>query len=395
MRTLEIALLLLGLLVLVRATPPLDERVGRGDFRFNWTAAFLLWHQADMNDPAAVSAVQRPILGDSPEIPLITLSSLWAMQILLPYAPFSFERGAWLFLLTNIALRGVSALALSHQAAETGASRSRWWVGLLAAFAFSISLAALVTGQTTIFVLAMVTAILVCERRRMERWVGVAAAGVLVKPQMAFVTLAVLGLYVAQTRRWQFAAGFVRASGLGAVALWLLRRSWPGEYFQGLRHLNALGWERSNIGGFLPMQTGWLGRKYLGLLILPVPLLTWWRAGRHTDLRHMVDVSILASLLFAPYGFSYDQVVLLVPVITVLVWMIEGRLARLDSAAILLLLLAANLASLAQRIATVNEAYFFWVPLFVSVVYLYAWWRARRAPFLQPVTRQALPADSS
>ncbi len=373
----ESALLIIALAVILEVTPPLHQ-VGQGDFRSNWTASYLLTHRENMYDAALVWSVERNKISMDLSYPLITLSPPWVALILIPYALEPFVRAAWLWLVTNIFLVSVSAIVLWQSVASGRLNQKRWWIGLLAAFSFSITLTALVVGQTTIFVLAMVTAFLAFEKRGFDEWAGIAFAGMFVKPQMAFVTIFLLAFYIVRARRWRIAFGFIATALTAVLVLFLLRPAWPSEYWNALVALNALGWESSNLGGLLLVMTGWAGSKFIGFAILLPALWFWLRHSTRMDIRMLVDVSLLLSVITAPYGFSYDHVVLLAPLLSLLAWVTEGLLNRIESATIVFLLIVANGASYYERILSPSEVYFFWVPLVIAGLYFYAAWRVAR-----------------
>jgi len=86
------------------------------------------------------------------------------------------------------------------------------------------------------------------------------------------------------------------------------------------------------------------------------------------------------SLIAAPYGFSYDFVVLLAPLLSMTGWIVQRRLRAKDAVTVFVVLLAADALSFYERILFPSEVYFFWTPLVVGAVYLWGAWR-----MLQPM----------
>ncbi len=72
-------------------------------------------------------------------------------------------------------------------------------------------------------------------------------------------------------------------------------------------------YETPTLGGVLGAAVGWQQSKLIGLIVLPLAVLSWWRAGAQWDIRTLVDVTLLTSIITAPFGWSYDFVLLLVP----------------------------------------------------------------------------------
>jgi len=117
-------------------------------------------------------------------------------------------------------------------------------------------------------------------------------------------------------------------------------------------------------------------------LLLCLLTIVGWKRGKEWDRRSLIDVSILAGMLVAPIGWSYDQVMLLFPLLRILEWAANGSLTRKDAIAVILALITVDALSFYVRIFTTNEVWFFWVPLAVAAVYGFAWQR-RQVNFVQ------------
>ena len=98
--------------------------------------------------------------------------------------------------------------------------------------------------------------------------------------------------------------------------------------------------------------------------------------GRRWERRALIDVALMAGLVVAPVGWSYDQVMLLIPLLSVLGWAADGTLNKREAVVIVWVLVAANALTFYQRIQTPSEVWFFWVPLVMAGAYGYA--RRRR-----------------
>ncbi len=382
-RPINAILLILALAVLFFLVPPLISQNERGDFRSYWSASYLLGHRENMYDGERMLEIQRTYAGvPAGTWPLVTLSPPWSVLMFVPLTLLPFERAAWIMLLINVLLLGMSGILLWQNVVRDGPARKRLWIPLLAAFAFSINLTAIMNGQTTIFALAMVAAFLALEKQRRDVWAGVAIAATLVKPQTVFVTIVIVMLEILRTRRWRMAWGFVGTAVATALILWALRPPWLQEYLTNTREMNALGWESSNLTGILFVLTNWTGVRFLAVLVIPLVALGLWRMGTRLNFRLIVDASLLLSLITAPYGFSYDQTVLLAPLLTILALIASGAIPTVESVVILGALIAADAVSYYERILSPSELYYFWVPLVVAVLYVYSLLRTRASPVL-------------
>jgi hypothetical protein len=113
------------------------------------------------------------------------------------------------------------------------------------------------------------------------------------------------------------------------------------------------------------------------VLVLPLAVLIWSRRARW-ETRTLVDVTLLISVISAPFAWSYDFVVLLVPLLRIVGWMVDRRLTSLETVTLALVLVSAVALSFYERVLTPSELYFFWIPLLVAGVYAYCLVRVRR-----------------
>jgi len=372
-----------GLLIVLLASlffliPAFDTGAGQGDFRAYWSASYLLAHGENMYDGGLMLRTQRAYAGVTLDTPLITLSPPWSVLIFIPLTLLPFAKAAWTWELINTLLLGVSAILLWQNSAGKSAASKYIWIPLLAAYAFSINLTAIADGQTTVFGLAMIVAFLTFEESRHDLLAGIAIAAALVKPQMVFITLVVIALYILQTRRWRMAVGFGGTIAATALILWVIRPPWLQEYLASATTMSPFAWESSNLGGILFLLTGWTGVRFLSIIAIPLVVLAWKRRGREQNFRIFIDVSLLLALITAPYGFSYDQTSLLAPILTVLAMIPAGIFRTWEWLAIVGVLVVADVYSYYQRMNTSSEVYFFWVPLLVGAIYVYSTVRANQ-----------------
>jgi hypothetical protein len=113
--------------------------------------------------------------------------------------------------------------------------------------------------------------------------------------------------------------------------------------------------------------------KWIWLAVLTLAVLLWLRRGAQWHRRTLIDVSIIVGLIVSPIGWSYDQIMLLLPILSLLGWVKQGIFSRRKSAAIIAVLLLVNVLTFCERILSPSEVWFFWVPIVVGAVYLYGW----------------------
>jgi len=213
----------------------------------------------------------------------------------------------------------------------------------------------------------------------------------------AAASFAVL-LWVVRERRWSVLLGAV---GAAAALVVLAMAADPAivPQFLYMAAYEAPQAPASTLGTLL--RAGFAlatGREYFWLQFVP-PLLSllwflpYWsrhRAGRRWE-RH-APILLLISLATTAYGWIYDQIVLLVPVVQIVTAVIgAGRLSIRTRA--VAGYIAVNGAILAMNVAGVGAFWYIWVPFGFA-----AWWLVAREEIvteMPAIARVRLPGGDS
>lgn len=379
------SLLLLACSFLVLVQPPLPSRIGAIDFPAYWSASYLLAHGENFAEPSRLFQVERSQTSWPENYPMLTWNPPWLLPLLLPYVLVPFSRATWCWLLTNITLIFTGAVVLWQIDSTYPRTRRLAWVGALIAFAYSPTLVAIIAGQVNILVFAGLVAYLwlalpprATPRRLLVA--GAALAMTLVKFHLVYLTVPLLLLDAVRRRQWNILWGFGGALALTLAVVYSLRPGFIFEYAQTLGAGGLLQYETPTFGGIVADLTGWTVFKLIGIILLPLALLAWLREGSRLDPRTMVDVTLLASVITAPFGWSYDFVILLIPLLRIVVWMAEGLLPRAQVILLAIVLVGADAFSYYERFASPSEIYFSWIPWLIAVTYAFAWWQFNHHP---------------
>lgn len=373
-KTILMALLSLIILLVLFAPVQLPAGMGAVDFRPYWSSTYLLARGEDFGSLAKMDAVERTLTGwDKP----YTMSAWFAPTgnvILLPYTLFSFPRAVYYWLLTNIVVVFSSALLLWRN------HKRRAWLPLIATYGFSMTLISLMYGQVNTLVLLGIALFLHFGSQKHHVAAGASLALTTVKPHLVILTLPLLLVDLLRRRQWRALAGFCSALAGCAVVLFLLNPPWLLRFYNVVAFGMGTFRETPTLNGLLVAAGEFSAGKWLWLAGLLAALLLWLFRGKNWDQRSMIDVSILSGLMLAPVGWSYDQVMLLVPLLHMLEWMAEGSLARHDAALVSALLVIANALTFYQRSFKLSEVWFFWVPLAAAAFYAFARRRKKEPP---------------
>jgi hypothetical protein len=378
---LRIALVVVGVVFLGVMPQPFPAHLAKVDFQAYWGASYLLAHSENFSDPVRLFEIQEQLAGWDEETPQMTWNPPWLLVLLLPLTLLTFDRASWIWFLINITLVFTSTVLLWDLYASQPETRRRIGLGFLMAFAFIPTLTALLIGQVSTLVLFGLAGFLYYERRQQPFHAGVALALTTIKPHLVYITVPLILLEMARQRRWRTVIGFLAPLLLGVLITFLLRPTFLTEYFSTVGGGGLLYRTVPTLGFFLSRITGWPAIRLMGVVILPLLIVWWWRRGRQSSLNlpDLVASTLLLSLISAPFGWSFDVIIFLVPLLQLLLWMIEGKIAQHRSLAILLLFVAANGVTLYQRSLQLRDDYFFWFPIVMACLYWWGWLSLRES----------------
>jgi len=104
--------------------------------------------------------------------------------------------------------------------------------------------------------------------------------------------------------------------------------------------------------------------------VLPLTIALWyWRPDWLTFLTWF-NGTLLLSVITAPFGWGYDAIVLLLPILQMAAWAVTGHLGRWNAGLLFLFLFIIDLLLLRLRLQEINEVYYVWLPAAVAVLYI-------------------------
>jgi hypothetical protein len=243
---------------------------------------------------------------------------------------------------------------------------------------------ALLMGQVNTLVFMGLAGFLFFYNRDQLFLAGLCLVLTLVKPHLVYLTLPVIFLHLLWMRRdYRAASGLI----VGIVALtavvFVLRPSFITDYTQTVSQGSLLAWETPTLGGILAASFGWQWAKLMGIIILPITVWLWWWNREQLDLNIWVQATVLISVITAPFGWGYDVIVLLLPLLQMVIWIAEGRYNRLEGFGWGAVLVGINLGAIYQRSFEISEVETYWVPIALAVVYFSAYYRQEKRPVLE------------
>lgn len=360
-----ILILFLGtLLFLFPVSLPLGA--GDGDLQAYWSSTYLLAQGRDYSDSDAIGEIERSFTNwEEPETLYAWFSPIGNV-VLLPFTILPFGIASYYWLILNIIILFYSALLLWER------SDSRLWIPLLTIFGFSMTVVSLVFGQINFMEVLGLALFLSFQKSNRQYLAGASLVLITIKPHLVILTLPILFLDLLRKKEWKTLAGFFAALTFCFAVLFAFYPPWIQSFLTVITSGMSTVRETPNLNGLLVLLGIYKIGKWIWLVTLATGIAWWWKRGHTWDRRTFIDLSITVGLIVSPIGWSYDQIMLLLPILSILSWITKGELPRQASTKIVGVMVAANLAAYILRAFTPSDVWFFWVPLAVLILYLLA-----------------------
>ena len=336
--------------------------IGKGDFIGYWSASRLLLQGHNPYDLVALRDLQFQAYPERGYL-IYTWNPPWLLVLLLPLAVLPFQMAVQVWLLSNLVIIGAASLWLWRMVDSRTNARS-YLVAALAGVLFPPSLAAIGTGQIVPAVWLATIAVaesLWCQRR--SGWAGVWFAVMLLKPQVTFLAAALSVWHSLKSRQWRFivtSAGTLVFLLIVATALY---PSWLEHYLQNVTAQGVTQWQTPTLGGLLLWlwPISWL--RYVGLLgVALVPVFA--RRLNGSTMYAALRLTLALGVALAPFGWSFDQILLLPMVLQLMRWQQALKTWWLAFG-----LAVVYAVPLGLRVIEVDEFLYSWVPWFVLGLY--------------------------
>lgn len=351
---------------------------GTTDFLAFWSAGQLLKQGENPHDIQRLSQIETS-QGRSASVPLVMVNPTWLLVWLFPLFLLTFPTATIVWLGTNLAILLIAASLLWLIFVPNGSNR-RFAVPWMASVIFVPALLVLRMGQTTGIVLLGLAGFLFFQDRKKDRLAGGVLALTTIKPHLVYLVWIVVTWWILTERRWKVLLGGFGTLALTSAVLTFIRGNWIADYHMALNDL-PLYWATPTVGGILRWSFGnhashlqFLAPVFTGLLAIGYlsqaeSAITWER---------IIGPILLLSVTTAAYGWTYDQIVLLIPYLQLVTWLLSEEGYHMADRAIISGGLILYLGSItALNLLRVNAFYGFWIPWILAGVYAYGWWRRR------------------
>lgn len=318
MAALALALLLLGWQVW-RLNQTLSVTIPPDDFAQYWAAGRLGLVGGNFYDTGEMHLIQREAGNKGPN-PMMMYGPPYVWPIILPWTLFDYTLSRFLWLAAHVALLLVSVDWLWR----FYGGHPRWrWLSWLAAATFVPTLLVIRIGQITPFIFVGVVAFLLCVQRKQWFLAGAAALLIALKPQLFYLFWFVLLLWIIKSRRWQVAVGVGAAGAVALGAVMLFNPAILQQYVAFNISQPPARFAPPTFGMLLRLL---FGLEHFWLQFAPAAvgvgwLLLYWRKKRGAwSWAAEMPLLLLVSFSTTAYGWTYDQILLLLPITQMAVW---------------------------------------------------------------------------
>ncbi len=376
---------ILGIILAV-FTPIMAPGKGEGDFLAYWCAARLMVTGGNPYDQSAMEAMQRANRSTPDDGQGVTLGPWnppWLSLILLPYSLLPFKLAAPLWMFTNIMLIGLSVILSLRLLDRSAEGREFLWIFIACLF-YGETISLINMGQVSSLVLLGLVLGIYWLRQGRDYLAGAAFLLATIKPHLSYLALFTILIYVLSTRRWKAALGLAAAGAASTLIAWILFPDWLAAYFTLVSSTAFSQLYTSTLGSFIDELFGFPYLRYAGLLTLPLawPLL---KISVKKGWLTALNLALLISVPLAPFGYSFDQAVLIPAVIQILLWISEKRLPAALAWGLAAWLILADLVLLGLLTQDgLPYFWFFWVPLALLAAYLIGYSQDPFQPATQP-----------
>jgi len=360
-----ILVLLIGAIILLFPIT-LPSGAGDMDLQAYWGSAYLFAHGQDFSDYDALGEVQRAFANRARSDTQYAWFFPTGNVILLPFTVFPFTRVVYYWLILNVVIFFYSTV-LAWEGPE-----KRVWIPLVAVFSFALTLISLIFGQINSLQVLGLALFLALSKSNKPYIAGASLVLTTIKPHLVILTLPLLFLDLLRKKEWKTLTGFFIALGFCFTVLFAFYPPWIQSFWKVFSSGMNTVRETPTINGLLVLIDEFTIGKLLWLVTLVMGIIWWWQRGQNWNRRTFIDISVTVGLIVSPIGWSYDQVMLIFPILTLLAWSVSGQLPKQTSRVVITGLILGNIAAYFLRTFTPSDVWFFWVPMVVLGLYLMA-----------------------
>jgi hypothetical protein len=294
----------------------------------------------------------------------------WTLALAMPLALFSYPVSHLIWVILSVVM---ILVATDWTWSLFGGSTQKRWLAAVIAFTFLPTFHALRIGQISPILLLGIVGFLHFESNKRFWLAGAFAALLAIKPHLLYLVCISILVWSVRRRRWGILSGGAIVLFSATLTAVMFNPHVITQYLSAIRAGSPLVWMTPTFGSLL---TKLFGRERTWLAFLPMMAGLFW-LGLYA-LRNRADwmwadripLLLLVSVVTAPFGWSYDQVVL-IPVLLHAMIQLFATCRRLIMYSAIISYLAIDIAAFAFH-ARFNDFWLIWLAPVLLIWYLFA-----------------------
>jgi len=372
--------LMMGLLILAYQLSGLVARPGvlADDYVEYWAAGRLNLGGGNPYAGDQLLSLERAA-GRRTEV-LLMWNPPWTLALAMPLALFSYPISRLLWLILSIVM---ILMATNWTWTLLGGSTQKRWLASVIAFTFFPTIIVLRMGQIGPVLLLGVAGFLHFEHKKRYWLAGAFAALLAIKPHLLYLVCISILVWSIVRRRWGILGGGALILLSATLTAMMFNPHVFTQYLSATVTESPLVWVTPTFGSLLRLL---LGPERTWMQFVPMAAGIFWLGLN--GLRHRVDwlwvdripLLLLVSVVTSPFGWPFDQVVLIPAVLRAMIQMIATSRGRIVYGAIISYLVI-NIAAFAVH-SRIADFWQLWLAPVLMIWYLLAqrWSRHATAP---------------
>ena len=349
---------------------------GTVDFAQYWSAFNVLINGGNPYSFQSIAEVQRSI-GNSGLV-IMMWSPPWLLVLLSPILAFDFQVAAGAWFLLNVVMWILSVILLSSMFSNN--ARERRYITIAGVFFYPI-VENLLWGQISVFVLFFLVLFMFLLYRDKDFLAGILLIPCTVKPHLFILFAVVLLWWMFRNRRFNMLYGALLGSVVLLIVTHIINNQVVANWYQAILSgpndpltPSVFQWKSATLSALIRSNLPAAETNAFVWIYWIIPLLATiiclgylLRSKIEIELRNLIPPVLCLSFLVAPYGWFYDQSILVITQCSAVA--IAFKHARYRS--VLLLLTAVQIVTfLLSSRSESAQSDFFWLPIALLAIWL-------------------------
>ena len=305
--------------------------------------------------------------------PVMMWNPPWTLTLVMPFGLMDYPTGRILWLLLHIAILFFCTRLIWHL---YGGQEGKSWIPLIIIATFVPLIFALRMGQISPMILLGIIAFLHFQRSQKGWWAGSLVMLAAVKPHLLHLFWLALLLWSLDRRQWHILGAGAMTIIAATIIPVIFNHHVINQYFQTASQQPPSQWASPTIGSllrtFLGVEKFYL--QFVPMLLGFIWFIFYWRVHRkYWSWVEQMPLLLLVSIATTPYGWEFDQVVLLLPVLSIFInQSLSPKRQHLSSIAIIISYIAINSLALMINYLHWSSFFFCWMAPAWLIWYLIA-----------------------